>query len=81
MMMGEAFPVNVLLHPRIVSVVLRVGEMRLAFPRYHWPAGGALPLGTYLRREWIAAVLQAPVKREVQLDGRIRFWAYIPALV
>ena len=34
----------------------------------------------YLRREWIAAVLQAPDRREVQLDGRIRFWAYIPDL-
>lgn len=34
----------------------------------------------YLRAEWIASVLVAPLHREVQPDGRIRFWGYIPAL-
>jgi uncharacterized protein YuzE len=28
----------------------------------------------YLRREWFAAALQAPTRREVQPDGRIRLW-------
>ncbi len=32
----------------------------------------------YLRSEWIASVLAAPVRREVQPDGRIRLWGYIP---
>ena len=34
----------------------------------------------YLRDEWILAVLAAPVRRSVQLDGRIRLWGYIPAI-
>ena len=34
----------------------------------------------YLRLEWIRSVLQAPGRREVQPDGRIRYWGYIPAL-
>ena len=28
----------------------------------------------YLRREWCGQVLAAPLRREVQPDGRIRFW-------
>jgi hypothetical protein len=31
----------------------------------------------YLRREWCAQVLAAPMRREVQPDGRIRFWGSI----
>ena len=34
----------------------------------------------YLRLEWIASVLAAPARREVQPDGRIRLWGYIPAV-
>ncbi len=34
----------------------------------------------YLRPEWITSVLAAPLHREVQPDGRIRLWGYIPAL-
>ena len=34
----------------------------------------------YLRREWIEAVLRAPTHQELQTDGRIRYWAYIPPL-
>lgn len=34
----------------------------------------------YLRAEWIASVLAAPVRREVQPDGRIRLWGYIPGM-
>ena len=28
----------------------------------------------YIRREWCERVLAAPVRREAQADGRIRFW-------
>lgn len=34
----------------------------------------------YLRLEWIDAVLEAPARRAVQPDGRVRYWGYIPAL-
>lgn len=34
----------------------------------------------YLRLEWCAAVLAAPQVREMQPDGRIRYWAYFPEL-
>ena len=31
----------------------------------------------YILREWCESVLAAPVRREVQADGRIRFWARV----
>ena len=31
----------------------------------------------YIRREWCQAVVAAPIRREVQSDGRIRFWGMI----
>lgn len=31
----------------------------------------------YLQRQWIAATLSAPLAREVQPDGRIRWWRRI----
>ncbi|QBM75797.1 hypothetical protein E2E30_08435 [Sphingomonas sp. AAP5] len=31
----------------------------------------------YLRREWIAATLDHPLKRAVQPDGRMRLWRRI----
>lgn len=34
----------------------------------------------YLRVEWCAMALATPVRREVQEDGRIRFWVFIPEL-
>jgi hypothetical protein len=34
----------------------------------------------YLRLEWIELVLRSPIRRTVQADGRVRHWAYIPAL-
>jgi len=34
----------------------------------------------YIRREWCAAVIRNPVRREVQDDGRIRHWGYIADL-
>ena len=34
----------------------------------------------YLKEEWIECVLNNPVRVEVQANGRIRHWAYIPDL-
>jgi hypothetical protein len=31
-----------------------------------------------IRDEWIIRVIQCPERAEVQLDGRIRKWAWIP---
>jgi len=31
----------------------------------------------YIQREWCGQVIAAPVRREVQADGRIRFWGRI----
>ena len=31
----------------------------------------------YIQREWCAEVLAAPLRREVQTDGRIRFWGRV----
>jgi hypothetical protein len=31
----------------------------------------------YIRREWCQEVLTAPIRREVQSDGRIRLWGRI----
>lgn len=33
----------------------------------------------YIMREWCQDVLTAPLRREVQTDGRIRFWGRIIA--
>jgi hypothetical protein len=35
---------------------------------------------SYLRREWCERVLANPVRREMQDDGRIRFWGIVPEL-
>ena len=32
----------------------------------------------YLNREWCLRVLANPIARQVQADGRIRFWGAIP---
>ena len=32
----------------------------------------------YIERDWCARVLAAPLAREDQPDGRIRFWGVIP---
>ncbi len=34
----------------------------------------------YLREEWIEFVLDYPVRTEMQPNGRLRFWAFIPEL-
>lgn len=31
----------------------------------------------YIRGEWCQMALDRPVRREVQTDGRIRYWVYI----
>jgi hypothetical protein len=33
-----------------------------------------------IQREWCEKVLNRPLRREVQTDGRIRHWAFIPEL-
>ena len=33
----------------------------------------------YILREWCLRVLAAPLRREVQSDGRIRFWGKVVA--
>jgi hypothetical protein len=34
----------------------------------------------YLRQEWIEYVLRNPIRTEVQSNGRIRRWAFVPEL-
>lgn len=34
----------------------------------------------YLRPEWCEQVVRNPLRRDVQPDGRIRWWGYIPEL-
>jgi len=34
----------------------------------------------YLKREWCEQALQNPVRKDIQPDGRIRFWVFIPEL-
>ena len=34
----------------------------------------------YIKREWCAQALREPAGREVQPDGRIRHWIFIPEL-
>jgi hypothetical protein len=31
----------------------------------------------YIQREWCAATIAAPIRRQTQSDGRIRFWGKI----
>lgn len=34
----------------------------------------------YLQAAWIEFVLQHPIRTEIQQNGRLRHWAYIPEL-
>jgi hypothetical protein len=34
----------------------------------------------YIRLDWCVTALNAPLRREVQPDGRIRHWLYVPEL-
>ena len=35
---------------------------------------------TYLKLEWCVQVIKNPVKKEIQTDGRIRYWGYVVEL-
>lgn len=32
----------------------------------------------YIRRAWCEQALRNPLRREVQSDGRVRYWVYVP---
>jgi hypothetical protein len=32
----------------------------------------------YIRREWCEQIIQHPIRREVQPDGRVRYWGLVP---
>lgn len=34
----------------------------------------------YIKREWCERALLQPIRREVQPDGRVRHWVWIPEL-
>ena len=34
----------------------------------------------YLKLEWCIAVIENPIRREAQADGRIQFWGLVPEL-
>lgn len=34
----------------------------------------------YLRREWCERALREPLRREVQPDGRVRYWIFVEEL-
>ncbi len=34
----------------------------------------------YLKAEWIESVIRSPIRTEVQANGRLRYWAFIPEL-
>jgi len=34
----------------------------------------------YIQREWCERALSAPLRREIQADGRIRHWIFVPEL-
>jgi hypothetical protein len=34
----------------------------------------------YIQREWCKRALREPVRREVQPDGRIRHWIFVPEI-
>jgi hypothetical protein len=42
--------------------------------------GQVLVKRLYLKREWCQEALQNPVRREIEQNGRIRYWLYISEL-
>jgi hypothetical protein len=39
-----------------------------------------LPRRPYIKREWCQRAIQEPVQKEIQINGRIRYWIYITEL-
>lgn len=37
-----------------------------------------LPKRPFMKLEWLIAVIEAPIHKEVQPDGRLRFWGRVP---
>lgn len=35
---------------------------------------------SYIEREWCERIVASPLKREIQPDGRIRYWGIVPEL-
>jgi hypothetical protein len=35
---------------------------------------------SYIKQQWCERIVAQPLKREVQPDGRIRFWGQVPEL-
>jgi hypothetical protein len=42
--------------------------------------GSVMVRRPYLKEKWLAQVLAEPVQTEIQPNGRIRHWAFIPEL-
>ena len=38
------------------------------------------PQRSYLKEEWLKTVLENPIKKEVQENGKMKFWGYIEEL-
>jgi len=34
----------------------------------------------YIQKTWCIAIIEHPIKRELQSDGRIRHWGFVPEL-
>ena len=34
----------------------------------------------YIKREWCQKAIQEPINKEIQTDGRIRYWIYVTEL-
>jgi hypothetical protein len=34
----------------------------------------------YFKAEWIESVIRSPIRTEMQANGRLRYWAFIPEL-
>jgi hypothetical protein len=52
-------------------------EARSVFPTTPYFEEQVLRRRSYIRREWCAAVLANPLRREVQPNGRVRYWGAV----
>ena len=34
----------------------------------------------YIKKEWCERIVKGPLRREVQADGRVRYWGRVPEL-